>query len=368
MNIKSLQSSIICVLLILGLYCATLAQNKASTGEGKDEILRVDTDLVSLEVNIKTKNNGGPSKPLKIEDFVVYEDGVRQKISNFSTMDMPFNVVILIDSSGSTSEEIGIMRKAIRRFLDKIRPQDQVAIVEFNDTISLHQDFTTDKNSIYAALDRLKPGRGTSFYDALQLTVEEVLKKIKGRNAVIALTDGVDSYGLTTYDELLPLVERSKTTLYFLEVDTEARAEQGMIRDCHDEKRFEFSEKQLKKYVQEYAEGMDSSEFEDYCRLSRLEKLQINRRLYQSARRELRELAEKTGGHVYPVKQLRLLDPVYEEIARELRTQYSIGYYPTNEKHDGTWRRVKVEIKVPGFEATTRPGYRAPGKESAPER
>jgi VWFA-related protein len=88
--------------------------------------------------------------------------------------------------------------------------------------------------------------------------------------------------------------------------------------------------------------------------------MQINRRLYESARRELREMANKTGGRVYPVKSLEQLEPAYSQIAAELRTQYSLAYYPTNEAHNGKWRTLRVEVKRPGLAAHTRPGYRAP--------
>ena len=87
--------------------------------------------------------------------------------------------------------------------------------------------------------------------------------------------------------------------------------------------------------------------------------MQINRRLYESARHELREMANQTGGRVYPVKSLEQLEPAYSQIAAELRTQYSMSYYPTNEKHNGKWRTLRVRVNRPGFVARTRPGYRA---------
>jgi VWFA-related protein len=84
--------------------------------------------------------------------------------------------------------------------------------------------------------------------------------------------------------------------------------------------------------------------------------------LYESARRELREMADKTGARVYPVKNLRQLEPAYSQIAAELRTYYTMSYYPTNEKHNGKWRTLRVKVNRPGLTAKTRPGYRAPSK------
>jgi VWFA-related protein len=157
-----------------------------------------------------------------------------------------------------------------------------------------------------------------------------------------------------------PEVEQAGASFYFLELNTEAFTEERMMRDCQGEGYFKFSPKQLRKYLQEYAEGADPADYEDHCQLSKLERRQINRRLYQSARRELREIADRTGGRVYPVRELQQLEPVYAQIAAELRTQYSLGYYPTNEKHDGRWRELRVEVKRPGLTVHAKPGYRAP--------
>jgi VWFA-related protein len=100
--------------------------------------------------------------------------------------------------------------------------------------------------------------------------------------------------------------------------------------------------------------------YQDSCKLEKLEKLQINQRLYEAARRELRDMSEQSGGQVFPVKTLDQVDPAYAQIAEELRLRYTLAYYPTNERHDGKWRKLRVEIKRPGSVGKTRPGYRAP--------
>ncbi|MGE0133063.1 MAG: VWA domain-containing protein [Blastocatellales bacterium] len=328
----------------------------------KDEMgtIRLDTDLVSVDVIVTDRDGNRSSALLKASDFTVYEDGVRQKISSFSAADVPFNLVLLLDTSGSARDEVGLMRRAARRFLDELRPQDRVAVIQFNKQVELLEDLTSDHAKIEEALQLLNPGSGTSFYDSLKLTIDEVFKKAEGRKAIVALTDGVDSYGYTTFEHILPALERSNILTYFLELDTEEFTQAGMTRDCRDDNHFEFSRKQLKKYLAEYGTDAVLSEHQPHCLLSRLERMQINRRLYESARRELREMADKTGGRVYPVKNLQHLEPAYSQIAAELRTYYSIAYYPTNEKRNGKWRTLRVVVNRPGFVARTRPGYRAP--------
>ena len=347
-------------LITVALLCslAISAQDKPKPAQ-KEEILRVDTNLVSIDVNVTSKTGAKSPANLQSEDFAVFEDGLRQKIENFATTDVPFNVVLLIDTSGSAKEELDLMKRAAKRFLNEMRAQDRIAVLEFNQRVTVLEELTSDRDKIEHAIDFLQPGTGTAFYDALQITLEEVLKKVDGRKAIIALTDGVDSTGAESYEEILPALEKSRVTSYILELNTEAVTEKGMLMDCKEDKSFHFSTKQLKKYMHEYAEGADETQYQEHCELSRLERMQINRRLYESARKEVRELAAQSGGRVYPCKRLAEVEPAYTQIAAELRTQYSIGYYPINEKRDGKWRKLRIEIKRPGLEAKTKPGYRA---------
>jgi len=367
LRVKTFQANIFLIFgaLIFGLLITSLsifAQEKKQD-PNKDEqmaTIRVDTDLVTLEVAVTDRDGKRSSTGLRAEDFAVYEDGVRQKIASFQAAEVPFNLVLLIDTSGSTRDDVGLMRRAALRFLDELRPKDRVAVIQFNKQIELLKDLTSDHAKIEDALSRLTPGTGTSFYDALQLTIDEVLGKVEGRKAVIALTDGVDSFGYQTYEQILPMLEKDNTSLYFLELDTESLTEAGMTRDCTDENRFEFSHKQLVKYFQDYGRAGSASYLGGHCTIPSGDRAEINHRLYESARREVREMANKTGGRVYPVKQLHQLDSVYTQIAAELHTLISIAYYPSNERHNGKWRSVKVDVKRPGFSAHTRPGYRAP--------
>ena len=358
---------VLCLTASFFLAFNSAAQEKAQTQnppqnpkEEKVDTIRVDTDLVSVEVEVTDQNRMRYAQKLKAEDFVVYEDGVRQKVSNFSTTEVPFNLVLLLDTSGSAHEELGLMQKAARRFLNELRPADRVAIIQFNQEVELIKDLTTDRAKLEKALGQITGGSGTSFYDALQLSLDEVFRKAAGRKAIVALTDGVDSYGFNTYDQILPNLERAGVALYFLELDTEEFTEARMMLSCTEPKHFRFSRKQLKKYFDEFVGGGNRSDYEDHCKLERMEKMQINRRLYEAAHNELREMAEKTGGHIHPVKSLQQLEPAYAQIAEQLRTQYSLAYYPANEKHDGQWRTLRVEVKKPGLTATTKPGYRAP--------
>lgn len=336
-----------------------LGATAARAQEEQTATIRVETDLVSVDVRLSDPSGRRQIGGLLAEDFAVYEDGVRQKITNFSAADMPYNLVLLIDTSGSTREELSLIRRAARKFFDELRPQDRLALIQFNKEVELLQDLTADRDKLEKALGLLKPGTGTSFYDALQLTIEEVFRKVEGRKAIVTLTDGVDSYGYLTFEKILPALEQAGATAYFLELDTEQFTAAGMMRSCNSPDHFEFSAKQLRKYYEEYVRSGPVSYYSSHCRLGEMERMQINRRLYESARREIRKISEQTGGQVFPVKQLQQLDAAYTQIADELRTVYSLAYYPTNDKHDGRWRKLRVDVRRPGLTARTRPGYRA---------
>jgi VWFA-related protein len=361
MFILPFSARLICITLavLCLLLPAVQAQERQEKAEEQEGTVRINTELVSVDVIVTDRAGLKNAPALKAADFAIYEDGVPQKISSFSTAEVPFNLVLLIDTSGSTREDLDLMRHAARRFLNQLRPDDRVAVVAFHEEVELLQDLTSDRSRLEVALNRLPQGGGSAVYDAVLLSLQEVLKKIEGRKAIIMLSDGVDSFGYLTYEELLPEVERAGAALYFLEWDTEAFAEAGMLRDCSDDLHFKFSRKQLKKYYD--AARASAIRLENSCLIPKAQKKQINHFLYEAARSELRTMADKTGGRVLPVKNLEQLDPAYAQIAAELRTQYSIAYYPTNDKRDGTWRKLRVEIKRPGWMAKARPGYRAPG-------
>jgi Ca-activated chloride channel homolog len=355
-------SAMSALLLCFSLVSAQEQEKKGQKEEQKEEqetTIRLDTDLVSVDISVTDRNGNRTVTGLKAADFVVYEDGVRQKISNFSTADIPFSLALMIDTSASTRDELMLIRRSARRFIDDLRLQDRIALVQFNKEIEISTPLTSDRFKLETGLNRLKLGSGTSFYDAMQSAISDALK-VGGRKAIVALTDGVDSFGTATFDQVMPALEKAGASVYFLELNTESFTEAGMIRNCTDREHFRFSSKQLQKYVKEYLQGGDEADYENHCSLSSLERIQINSRLYQSARRELREIAKRTGGRVYQIKDLSNLEPAYKQIAAELGTQYSLAYYPTNDKHDGKWRTLRVEIKRPGFAVQSKPGYRAP--------
>jgi len=353
--------AILTILLQISSSAQTNAQKKDETQD--QDVIKLEASLVTFNVSV-VDSAGRPVFNLKETDFTVAEDGVEQKIAFFSTVEEPFSLVLLIDISGSTADQIDLMRTAARNFISQMRPGDRIALIAFGREAELIEDFTSDRKKLDEAISRIEPAprsqASTAFYDALQLMTEELLNKIKGRKAFIALTDGVDSSSHYSYETVGPTIEKSGAVAYFIEVDTEDFSLAGVIKPRADPSRIEFSPQQLKKYADVYIGGEEAARYRDHFNLSPLERREVNKGIYQLAREELREMAERTGGRVYPVKQLQQIGGAYKEIADELRMQYSIGYYPSNTARDGKWREIKIDVKRSGATAHTRPGYYAP--------
>ena len=354
------------LLLIILLFTA-----RASAQDNQDEPIRLKSDLVMLTASVLDRG-GKVVKSLKAEDFVVYEDGRKQKIEHFASTEDPFTLMLLLDVSGSTRDDIELIKRAARNFLAELRADDRVGVIMFSGDVELIADFKDSRKRVEAAIDALRPTRGddgfqygertgTSFYDAFFLAVEESpMKEVEGRKAIVCMSDGVDSTSRMKYKDIARLVEKSEASVYLLELNTEEVTLAGLLREQSDPGYINFSQSQVNRYYDEFEP--DSFERHKPRKLIPVEtRKKINRGLYEIARREIREMAERTGGRPYAVRSLQDLTSVYKQIADDLRSQYSIGYYPSNEAHDGRWRKIRVDVPR-GAAVRTRPGYWAPTK------
>jgi VWFA-related protein len=360
-----------CLLLfILALAVHLLPYTLAQEPREQDEPIRLKTDLVAVATSVIDRG-GRAVKSLKAEDFTVYEDGARQQIAHFATTEEPFTLLLLLDISGSARDEVMLIKRAAKRFLAELRPEDRVGVIAFSREIEMIAEFTDSRSRVEAEIDRISPSKGdevsryttntgTSFYDALYLAVEESpLKKAEGRKAVVCMSDGVDSTSLKAYRDIQSLIEKSEASVYFLELNTEEATLTGLLKPRTDSDYLNFSQSQLNRYFNEFdPDAMERALPRDA--LSPILRREINSALYEVARREMREMSERTGGRVYPVRALMDLEGVYKQVADELRSQYLIGYYPKNDRRDGRWRTIRVEEKMKDASVRARSGYRAP--------
>jgi VWFA-related protein len=355
------------LILILGCQFQALAQEPQSRDQ--DEPIRLKSDLVTVSASV-IDASGRAIKSLKPDDFTIYEDGVKQKIAHFAATEEPFTLLLLLDLSGSTRDEIALMKRAARNFLGELRFDDRVGVIVFSREVEMISEFTDPRADISTAIDRIATpegeeghrftsNTGTSFYDALYLAVEESpLKQTDGRKAIVCMSDGVDSSSKMKFADISPLAEKSGASNYFLELNTEEATLQLLLKPKSDPNYVNFSQSQIDRYYAEH-DPESLQRFRPRFALSPETTREINAGLYTISRRELRTLGEHTGGRVYPVRSLSDLAGVYKQVADDLHSQYSIGYYPSNNIHDGRWRSIRVETRAQNATVRARSGYRA---------
>jgi VWFA-related protein len=339
----------------------------ARAQDQQDEPIKLKSDLVTITASVNDRNSNA-IKSLRAEDFTVYEDGTPQKIELFNSTEEPFTLMLLLDLSGSTRDDLTLIKNAAKNFLKELRDKDRVGVIVFSGDVEMIAEFTDTRVRVESEIDRLtltpdanghhfNSSTGTSFYDALYLAVEESpLKAAEGRKAIVCVSDGVDSTSKSEYREVAKLLEKSQASVYFLELNTEATTLAGLlIDDRSNPNHIDFSQAQVNRFYDEY-EPESAEKFKPRRMLSQETRRKINAGLYKIARREMKELATRTGGREYPVRSLGDLAGVYKQVADDLRSQYSIGYYSTNSTNDGRWRTIRVEVKS-GATVRARSGY-----------
>ena len=342
---------------------------------GEGDVVRVDTQLVSVPA-IVTNSLGRPVGGLHQTNFIIYEDGQRQTIANFGTTEAPFEIALLLDTSGSTRADVELIRQAANAFINALRPGDRVAIVAFRDQASggstmarvdLLARLTDDRKVLRSAIQNLGSSNGTPFYDALGKIADEIFRdppreEVRGRRAVVALTDGVDSASSSDYDQVRNRLLRAGLACYFIEVNTEDFVEDRLLKDCQDDGQLTLSATQLQRYRRIFLPGARSEDYLDFCQLGPFQRMQISRDLYNLARREMNDLARAAGARNFVATNLQDARAAFARVADDIGTQYSLGYYPTNKARDGKFRTIKVELQgLNGKnEVRAREGYHAP--------
>lgn len=357
------------LILSIGFSSCVFAQVK----KDDDEILRVDTQLVDVPI-IVTDKTGKPITNLKQGNFVVYEDGKKQEVSDFSATSAPFEVALLLDTSGSTRSDLSLITRAAENFIASLRAGDRVSIISFNTKIKdgkkaaiseVLTPLTDDRSKLKNILAQVQTSNGTPYYDGLMEVTERIFNEkptgdFRGRRALVALTDGVDSTSVSDFDEARATFEQAGIVSYFIQVDTREFFEENLLGDCEGAMRF--SQAQIRRYYRTFYPNSKIEKVSGFCQLGDFERLDVSKRLYELADMEMQAMAKISGGRVFPVEDLSEARTAFSKVAQEIGTKYSLGYYSSNEKRDGTYRKIKVELKgVPvGSAVRAREGYTAP--------
>jgi len=279
-----------------------------------DQIFRAGIEMVSLNVTVLDQQSHYLTD-LESKDFLVFEDGLKQEISYFNRTTLPIALSLLIDTSASMEQRMTTTQEAAVGFARKLRPYDLAQVVDFDTRVEILQDFTSDAAALETAIRSTQAGGSTSMHNALYISLKELAKvKAKSeddvrRRAVVLLSDGEDTSSLVSFEEVLDLAKRSATTIYSIGLQSR---ESGVSK------------------------GFREAEF------------------------VLRQLAQETGGRAFFPQRAEDLAQIYGVIADELASQYTLGYASTNQKRDGGWRRLTVQVNRQGTTARTKRGYFAP--------
>ena len=349
-------------------------QKSSAEEVSEGDVVRVETQLVTVPA-VVTDRNGHPLTALRAENFVVFEDGKAERVTNFATTEAPFEIALLLDTSGSTREELGLIRDAANAFINALRPGDRVEVIAFNNApgngapmavVEVLAPVTDDRNALRRAIENLGTSNGTPFYDALGRVADQLFRdpprpEIRGRRAVVALTDGVDSTSDSGYEDARAKLLRSGVASYFIQVSTEDYVEDRLLKDCRDDGRLTLSAKQLERFRQLFVPTAQKEDYQDFCRMGQFERMDISRQLYNLARQEMNEMARASGGKNFAAASLGEARAAFAQVANEIGTQYSLGYYPSNKTRDGRFRQIRVELRgVKDASVRARDGYYAP--------
>lgn len=292
------------------------------------EVFRVEVDVVNLYCTVKD-GKGGLVTDLEPGDFEIRENGKLQELKYFAReTDRPLTLALLVDTSGSQRQVLPVEKQAAAQFLRQVlRPSDLALLITFDVNVDLLQDFTPEVERLQKALERARinaPGTpvnpgpfpqdrviGTRLYDALYLASREKLGPEVGRKALIVVSDGED-FGSSVDDKrAIEASHRSDSMIYAIGIADEQVYLQGMSRPYR-------------------------------------------------GRGVLEKLAEETGGRAIFPSSVDELQKAFDEIAAELRSQYSLGYTPANRAHDGSFRKIEIKVKRSGLRVQARRGYYAP--------
>jgi VWFA-related protein len=328
-----------------------LSRDVVKTEEGS---VKLETSLINLNVSV-TDKAGKAIAGLTKEDFIVEEDGVPQNISFFSPQQSAFNLVLLIDLSGSMREEIDLIKDTAAQFLNVISAIDSIALVTFSTDVIVVSSLTKDREELRDSIQSMMaPAGGTAFYDALGFTLAETLRTVKGqRNAIIAISDGEDN---VLQSQLARQSGRASTAagsfLTFDELEDGVKEADALIYPIHLNPS---PPPPPKTVVMGGSRNLPAPTVQIQTNVD-TRKLSTST-LTATAIKQLRLLAEASGGAFYHADRIDDLKGVFEKIAAELRTVYSMAYTPTNSTFDGRFRRIKVRIRTPDIVIRTRPGY-----------
>ena len=290
------------------------------------DVIRVDSQLVTLNISVIDRGTNRGLAGLAQSDFKLFEDGDEQRIVQFESSSAPFDLILLIDLSGSTREVVKLIRAAALRFVQAARPADRIGVITFAGEATVVSTLTADRELLRQRIETIDTARGdTKLYDATNFAMDEVLKESKKsrRSAIVLMSDGLDGTipGISgqvgskrSYQETLRNVQEFDGVLYTLWLNTEYEA---------------------------------------------MSPLDTQPEAFDMGHDRMKEMADAGGGVFYKVERLTDLAGAYEQVVADLGTMYSLAYRPSNSTRDGRWRAIKIKVERTNAVPRGKRGYYA---------
>jgi VWFA-related protein len=317
------------------------------------DIIRVNTTLVTVPVSVMDRD-GRYIPNLQKEDFRIWEDGIEQQVAFFASVDKPFSVVLMLDTSPSTQFRLEDIQDAAISFVNQLRADDRVMVISFNEDIKVLSEFTTDRSKLQRAIYRAKTDSGTSLYDAVEVVVNKHLSRVPGRKAIVLFTDGVDTTSENaSYDSTVMDVQELDALIYPVQYNTAMDMGQIVVPSVT---------------IDVFGQILGGIFGGGARRGGRRggypggggyppQPRGTMRGDYEIGARYLLELANSTGGREYKADSLQNMSSAFANVAEELRRQYSIGYYPKRAPQAGQRRLIKVRANQPNLAVRSRESY-----------
>jgi Ca-activated chloride channel homolog len=292
------------------LLCFAVPVTSGAT-QVSEPVFRTGVDLVFLNVTVTGPGNR-PVPDLDARDFTVLEGGAPQELAYFSRARVPLAASVLVDTSGSMYQTLGLAQDAAVAFVRRMEPDDLAQVIEFNSSVQIAQPFTRDRGALEAAIYGMSARGSTALYNALYIALRE-LQRIRAeapdeirRHAVVLLSDGEDTSSILAFEDVIDTAKRSNIAIYTIGLRSAPAIKPARLND---------------------------GEF------------------------VLREFARATGGRAFFSDSPRELAAIYGEVVDELATQYTLAYVPSAPRKDGQWRTISVRVARPNVVARTRSGY-----------
>jgi Ca-activated chloride channel homolog len=321
--------------VLIGDSRSTPTTQENTTGED-DEIIKVETNLVTIPVTVLDRD-GRFISGLQQDDFQIFEDGAQQKIEYFASLEQPFTVVLMLDVSNSTQFKIDEIQNAAITFVNQLRHNDRVMVISFDEKVHILSPPTNDRNTLKNAIRQINFGGGTSLYEAVSYTINQELRKVTGRKAIVLFTDGVDTTSKgASYHSTVKEAEELDAMIYPIRFDTSGFMNGGNTGGGQypNPRRRRSGGSILGQILGGILTGGN---------------VQIggpggSPGDYETGRRYLEELAQVSGGRKFEAQTTHNLDAAFSGIAEELRRQYAIGYYPESVGQKGQRKQIKVRV------------------------